>query len=140
MAPRCSAVQLEFSLVCLSVMQKKFPHNRLNYSSAKCQLLHITYRKRNCLTSFICMFVSPGDRPRKLYAERALNLPLGAELITGNMWYYCQIFLFFPLFTFSSFAFNKLSFPFLFLYLLLPFPALSTCMFSSTLSLPLLPV
>nr|XP_046213232.1 pecanex-like protein 2 isoform X4 [Oncorhynchus gorbuscha] len=25
------------------------------------------------------------DRPRKLYAERALNLPLGAELITGNM-------------------------------------------------------
>ncbi|KAM8860024.1 pecanex-like protein 2 isoform 2-T2 [Spinachia spinachia] len=24
------------------------------------------------------------DRPRKLYAERALNLPLGAELITGN--------------------------------------------------------
>uniref|UniRef100_A0A3Q4HMA6 Pecanex-like protein n=1 Tax=Neolamprologus brichardi TaxID=32507 RepID=A0A3Q4HMA6_NEOBR len=26
-----------------------------------------------------------GDRPRKLYAERALNLPLGAELITGNM-------------------------------------------------------
>uniref|UniRef100_A0A3B3BVY1 Pecanex-like protein n=1 Tax=Oryzias melastigma TaxID=30732 RepID=A0A3B3BVY1_ORYME len=25
-----------------------------------------------------------GDRPRKLYAERALNLPLGAELITGN--------------------------------------------------------
>ncbi|KAJ8247997.1 hypothetical protein GJAV_G00237000 [Gymnothorax javanicus] len=26
-----------------------------------------------------------GERPRKLYAERALNLPLGAELITGNM-------------------------------------------------------
>nr|XP_057914111.1 pecanex-like protein 1 isoform X2 [Doryrhamphus excisus] len=25
------------------------------------------------------------ERPRKLYAERALNLPLGAELITGNM-------------------------------------------------------
>ncbi|XP_018604971.2 pecanex-like protein 2 isoform X2 [Scleropages formosus] len=25
------------------------------------------------------------DRPRKLYAERALNLPLGAELITGNI-------------------------------------------------------
>ncbi|KAJ7984911.1 hypothetical protein DPEC_G00359670 [Dallia pectoralis] len=25
------------------------------------------------------------DRPRKLYAERALNLPLGAELITGNV-------------------------------------------------------
>ncbi|XP_062320057.1 pecanex-like protein 2 isoform X1 [Osmerus eperlanus] len=25
------------------------------------------------------------DRPRKLYAERVLNLPLGAELITGNM-------------------------------------------------------
>ncbi|XP_062376354.1 pecanex-like protein 1 [Sardina pilchardus] len=25
------------------------------------------------------------DRPRKLYNERALNLPLGAELITGNM-------------------------------------------------------
>ncbi|KAM6956226.1 pecanex-like protein 2 [Aplochiton taeniatus] len=25
------------------------------------------------------------DRPRKLYAERALNLPLGAELITGNL-------------------------------------------------------
>nr|XP_020456894.1 pecanex-like protein 2 isoform X2 [Monopterus albus] len=25
------------------------------------------------------------DRPHKLYAERALNLPLGAELITGNM-------------------------------------------------------
>lgn len=28
-----------------------------------------------------------GDRPRKLYNERALNLPLGAELITGNIWY-----------------------------------------------------
>lgn len=39
------------------------------------------------------LFVSPGDRPRKLYAERALNLPLGAELITGNMWYCCQIFI-----------------------------------------------
>ncbi|XP_023689512.2 pecanex-like protein 2 isoform X2 [Paramormyrops kingsleyae] len=25
------------------------------------------------------------ERPRKLYAERALNLPLGAELITGNI-------------------------------------------------------
>lgn len=36
--------------------------------------------------------MSSGDRPRKLYAERALNLPLGAELITGNMWYWCQIF------------------------------------------------
>lgn len=33
------------------------------------------------------VLVFPGDRPRKLYAERALNLPLGAELITGNMWY-----------------------------------------------------
>lgn len=38
------------------------------------------------------VFVRPGDRPRKLYAERALNLPLGAELITGNMWYCCQTF------------------------------------------------
>lgn len=28
-----------------------------------------------------------GDRPRKLYNERSLNLPLGAELITGNIWY-----------------------------------------------------
>jgi len=42
---------------------------------------------RKCLTSFLPLFVSSGERPRKLYAERALNLPLGAELITGNMWY-----------------------------------------------------
>ena len=35
----------------------------------------------------------PGERPRKLYAERALNLPLGAELITGNMWYPRRAFL-----------------------------------------------
>lgn len=41
------------------------------------------------------VLVSPGDRPRKLYAERALNLPLGAELITGNMWYARRIFLYF---------------------------------------------
>lgn len=32
-----------------------------------------------------CLFT--GERPRKLYNERALNLPLGAELITGNIWY-----------------------------------------------------
>ncbi len=48
------------------------------------------------------MCVSPGERPRKLYAERALNLPLGAELITGNMWYCCRIFIFLLLFI-SSF-------------------------------------
>lgn len=40
------------------------------------------------------VLVSPGDRPRKLYAERALNLPLGAELITGNMWYWPPTFLY----------------------------------------------
>lgn len=62
--------------------------------SAK-QILHISqyYQNRTCLTSSLCLFVLPGDRPRKLYAERALNLPLGAELITGNMWYCCYIFI-----------------------------------------------
>lgn len=65
-----------------------------------------------------CLFVSPGDRPRKLYAERALNLPLGAELITGNMWYLYQIFI-------SPSNTCPVH---------LHFPALSTCMFSSTAS------
>lgn len=39
-----------------------------------------------CLPFHSPLLVSPGERPRKLYAERALNLPLGAELITGNLW------------------------------------------------------
>lgn len=54
----------------------------------------MTYLNRKYLIGFMYLFVSPGDRPRKLYAERALNLPLGAELITGNMWYF--ILLSFP--------------------------------------------
>lgn len=41
----------------------------------------------NIFDSKFFLFVVKGERPRKLYAERALNLPLGAELITGNMWY-----------------------------------------------------
>lgn len=53
----------------------------------KWQCCSVVLRQVECY-----LLVSPGDRPRKLYAERALNLPLGAELITGNMWYCCQTF------------------------------------------------
>lgn len=60
-----------------------------NYCITYC--ISLTSYQVGVLNVKFCLLSIPGDRPRKLYAERALNLPLGAELITGNMWY---IFLF----------------------------------------------
>lgn len=53
----------------------------------------------SCGAGLLTCIISTGERPRKLYNERALNLPLGAELITGNIWYY---FLFCFSFTITS--------------------------------------
>lgn len=78
----CSVIIQSHMSVCNA---KKNPTSLIDLLTS--WMLHITYLQRNCL------FVSPGDRPRKLYAERALNLPLGAELITGNMWYCCHTFI-----------------------------------------------
>lgn len=60
--------------------------------SCKANISHTIPPDEKGFISCMCLCVSSGDRPRKLYAERALNLPLGAELITGNMWYMLKPF------------------------------------------------
>lgn len=55
-------------------------------------MLLFLIKKKKKASRVLSLRVSSGDRPRKLYAERALNLPLGAELITGNMWYMLKSF------------------------------------------------
>ncbi len=61
-----------------------------NYDRNNCSLLcAVSYLSGvfACRAGLLTCVISTGERPRKLYNERALNLPLGAELITGNIWY-----------------------------------------------------
>ncbi len=60
-----------------------------NYDNNCSLLCAVSYLSGVCAfrTGLLTCIISTGERPRKLYNERALNLPLGAELITGNIWY-----------------------------------------------------
>uniref|UniRef100_A0A3B3WVW2 Pecanex-like protein n=1 Tax=Poecilia mexicana TaxID=48701 RepID=A0A3B3WVW2_9TELE len=53
-------------------------------SQSESSMLQVICRPEATSKEEAYTFHTVHDRPRKLYAERALNLPLGAELITGN--------------------------------------------------------
>lgn len=82
--------------------EEAYTFHTVHSKTVPCQISHLV--KRSVWFPIQILLVSPGERPRKLYAERALNLPLGAELITGNMWYPRRTFLSSPCAKLSFFS------------------------------------